>query len=211
MEPRFLQPTPSYHELALLLAVHRRRGLSVPVNPHELPPAVLENVPLSRLLDDGLVEMSSDKTGRVMRLTPSGQSYLRGLVIDYHLELMDRRAASNDFFTERVRMLERAGCRRILLYGASDTARALLDFLKDSRIQTAAVLDDDRSKQGSTIGGVPVVPPAALTDYDFDSVVVTTILFQDVILRDKADIVPPGKRLIGLFDDFLTNGVHDED
>jgi hypothetical protein len=203
MDPRFLIPSPSQHELMLLLTIHRRGAIPMPVNPQELPPAALQHVPLSRLIDDGLVTIAEGSGGRAMTLTLDGHAHLRRLVIDYHLELMDLRRASNDFVAERVRMLERLGCARVLLYGASDTARVLLEVLKDSPIQVVAVLDDDPAKQGSTIGGVPVVSPARSPEYEFDSVVVTTVAFQDAILREKRAVLPAGKQLVGLFDDFL--------
>ncbi|MBY0496007.1 MAG: hypothetical protein K2Y23_17505 [Cyanobacteria bacterium] len=190
--------------MMLLLTIHRRNGVSIPANPRELPPAALDHVPLSRLIDDGLVTLTANGDHSVMRLTPVGLSYLRGLVIDYHLELMDRRAASNEFFSDLVEKLKRAGCRRIALYGASDTAKVLLDFLKSSPIEAVAVLDDDPIKQGDTFSGVPIVAPSKLSLFDYDSVVVTTVLFQDKILKEKASAVPPGKRVIGLFDSLLS-------
>ena len=203
MEPRFFKLTASYHELMLLLAVHRRGGLTMPLNPQELRPAALEQVQIARLLDERIVEIRPESGGQVLRLTRTGLSHLRMLVIDYHLEMMNLRAVSNEFVIERVRMLERLGCARILLYGASDTARVLLEFLANSLIRVVAVLDDDPRKHGTTMGDVPVVSPARMNEYDVDSVVVTTVAFQDAILRQKAGVIPTGKRLIGLFDDFL--------
>lgn len=204
MEPRFLKPTPSQHELVLLLVIQHRGEIPMPVDPQELPPAALDHVPLSRLIDDGVITIAARKAGQVMMLTAAGHAHLRRLVIDYHLELMDLRRASNNFVAERVTMLERLGCARILLYGASDTASVLLEFLKGSSIQVVAVLDDDPSRQGQTMSGVPVVSPDRALEYDFDSVVVTTVAFQDAILREKRNVVPAGRRWVGLFDDFLT-------
>jgi hypothetical protein len=202
VDPRFLKPTPSHHELILLLAIHRRGRMPMPLNPQELPPAVLQQVPLSRLLDEGLVAITGDGAEQALALTAEGLEHLRWLVIDYHLELMDLRRASKEFVAERVHMLEQLGCARILLYGASDTARVLLECLKDSSIEVLAVLDDDARKHGSRIEDTPVVSPSDLSAYDFDSVVVTTVAFQDAILQRMVGTIPPGKRHIGLFDDF---------
>jgi hypothetical protein len=189
--------------MMMLLTVHRKNGVSVPVNPQEFPPAALDSVPLSRLLDEGIVSLHSADNGTIMRLTPHGLAHLRGMLIDYHLELMDLRRGSNEFFSELVDTLKSASCSQIVLYGASDTARVLLDFLKDSGIRVTGILDDDRMKQGTRFGGVPVFAPSQLASLEFDSVVVTTVLFQDRILKDKARIIPASKRLIGLFDDLL--------
>jgi hypothetical protein len=205
MSSRFLKATPSYYEMKLLLAVNRHSGLSVPINPHDLPPSTLESVPLSRLLDDGLATLASGESGTILQLTAKGVSHLRGMLIDYHLELMELRAGTDDLFNELVVMLTEAGCSRIVLYGASDTARVLLDYVKDSAISVAGIIDDDVAKQGSLFAGVPVLAPKELEHMECDTVVVTTVMFQEGIMQERARIVPPAIKLIGLFDNLLNS------
>lgn len=200
MTLRFLTRSAAHNELMLLLAIHGRDGLSLPADPSALPAGVLEQVPLARLIDDGILTRSESPAGARLMLTRDGLQHLRQLVIDYHLELMNLRRASDDFLTERVRMLQDHGCRRVLFYGASDTALALLEVLDGSSIEVLAVLDDDPAKQGTVLGGVPVIAPDQAPAFDVDSIVVTTVAFQDQILQKGSRLTPNGERLIGLFD-----------
>lgn len=202
MEYRFLTQSPVLHELALLLAIHRRGSLPLPLDPALVPSVGLEQVPLGRLIEEGWLAMQPHAGSERITLTPQGERYLRALVIDYHLELMALRRSSDEFVADRVNSLRNEGCRRIILYGASDTARVLLAFLPQSGIVALAVVDDDVRKQGQTLEGVPIIPPTAAVGLDFDSVVVTTVAFQDVILRERSRFIPGGKRMLGLFDDF---------
>lgn len=204
MNARFLTRSAMHHELMLLLAIHGRDGLALPVTPSELPAGALEQVPLARLLDEGTLMKIEDGPGARIVLTHEGLQHLRRLVVDYHLELMDLRRTSDQFIAERVRVLVDHGCRRVLLYGASDTARVLLEFLQMSPIEVAAVIDDDPGKQGSIIGNVPVIGPGDVGDYTFDSVIVTTVVFQDEILHSRKQIARTGTRFIGLFEDYRT-------
>jgi hypothetical protein len=207
MAADFLKLTASYHEMQLLLAINRRNGLRLPINPHELLPGTLDNVPVSRLLDDGVATLASDGAGTILRLTEQGVSHLRGVLVDYHLELMRLRADTDEFFQALVDALTRACCSQIVLYGASDTARVLLDFLQDSKIKVTAIVDDDVTKQGREFGGVPVKAPQELDHLDFDTVVVTTVMYQEGIIQGRSNLVPKGKRLIGLFDNLLNSHV----
>lgn len=202
MTARFLTRSATHHELMLLLAVHERGGLALPVTPSELPSGVLEHVPLARLLEGGTLRKETSGDGIRIVLSEAGMTHLRMLVVDYHLELMELRRTSDAFMAERVAMLASRGCRRVLLYGASDTAQVLLEFLRSSPIEVLGVIDDDPAKQGTLLGGVPIVAASDASRLPVDSIVVTTVAFQDEILRKGRGLPGPGKRFIGLFDDY---------
>jgi len=203
MDNHFLVPSPAYHELVVLLAAEQRGGLRLPVDPHELPPSTLERSPLGRLIADGTLAVEGEGAHQRVAITPTGLDRLRRLAIDYHLELMSLRGVSDAFFRQRAQALERLGCRRVLLYGASDTARALLEFLAAANLSAIAVVDDDRRKQGTYIGAVPVVAPGRIAELEFDTLLVTTVAFQDSIMARRNEFVRPHVRMFGLFDPAL--------
>jgi hypothetical protein len=200
MEPRFLLPSPAYHEMKVLLRIDRSGSVSLPLDPRDFPLPSLAHLPITRLVNDGVLAVREMDGGQVVVVTDAGKAYMRRLVIDYQLELIGLREASEEFFRERVRALVAMGCRRVVLYGASDTARALVGFLDDSPIDVLAVVDDDPGKQGSEFGGAQVLGPAGIASMEFDTVVVTTVAFEEVILRERAARLPGSQRVVGLFE-----------
>lgn len=202
-ERRFLLPSATYYELLVLVIVEQRKGLRLPVDPHELPLESLEAAPLGKLIASGSLVLEGDADRQLVVITNQGHDRLRRLIIDYHLELMSLREISDDFFRERVRALESMGAQRVLLYGASDTARVLLECLSESTIVPLAVIDDDHAKQGTLIGSIPVIAPSRITELAFDTLLVTTVAFEDRILARRDSFVPPGVRILSLFDPVL--------
>ena len=200
MEQRFLLPSPAYFEMQVLLRVDRDGSLPLPLDPHDLPPASLEHLPISRLIQEQKLAVAEGEVGQSLVLTDGGRSHMRRLVIDYHLELIRLSEASDEFFGSRVRGLMAAGYRRILLYGASDTAHAMVDFLRDSPIEVVGVIDDDPAKQGTMLRGIRVVGPAEIPEAGIDAIVVTTVAFEDVILRERASRMTGSQKVVGLFE-----------
>ncbi len=199
MNTIFLIPTQKYYEMIFLLSVKDHHGISLPPEDPEHR-EMLSHISLTSLIEDGVLVMLQDGTERII-LSRSGSDYVKGLTIDYYLELMDLRHASDRLMFDRVKSLERHQCHRILLYGASDTAKVLLEFLKTSDIRVQAVIDDDPTKQGCKLLEVPIIAPTQISNHDFDSIVVTTIAFQKQVLEKARAIVPDNKKLFGLFDD----------
>jgi FlaA1/EpsC-like NDP-sugar epimerase len=200
MEQRFLLPSPAYYEMQVLLRIDRAGSVSLPLDPRELPLPSLEHLPITRLIQEKILAVRETEGSQVVVLTDAGRAHMRRLVIDYHLELISLGEASDGFFRERVRALTAMGCKRVLLYGASDTARALIAFLHDSAIAVVGVIDDDPAKRGTQLGGVPVIGPADVAGLEFDTVVVTTVAFEEVILRERAARLPSGQKVVGLFE-----------
>jgi hypothetical protein len=200
MDRRFLLPSPAYHEMQLLLRLDRAGSLALPLDPRDFPPSSLQSVHIAGLIQDKLlVSQDENDEGRVM-LTELGRAHMRRLVVDYQLELIGLREASDEFFRERVQALVGAGYRRVVLYGASDTARALIEFLRQSPINVVAIIDDRQEKQGTSLAGFEIVAPASLSALEFDTVVVTTVDFEKVILRERVAHLPGSPRAIGLFE-----------
>jgi hypothetical protein len=186
--------------MQVLLRIDRSGSVSLPLDPHDFEAPSLEHLPIGRLLGEGVLATREVDGAPAIALTEAGRAHMRRLVIDYHLEIIGLREASNEFFRERVRALAAAGCRRVLLYGASDTARALVEFLQESPVQVLGVIDDDPAKQGKPMGGIPVFGPSDAAALDFDAVVVTTVAFEATILRERAARIPGGRKVFGLFE-----------
>jgi len=200
MEQQFLVPSPMYHELRVLLGIDSAGSIRLPLDPRVLPALSLEQLPIARMIEEGVLVVANKDGEPAVCLTEVGRAHMRRLAIDYHLELMGLREVTDRFFEERTDALLAEGCKRVLLYGASDTARVMVAFLGRAAIQVAAVVDDDPGKQGTKLGGVRIVGREQIDTVDFDTIVVTTVAFEDEILRKLSTLGPPQRRLIGLFE-----------
>jgi hypothetical protein len=199
---RFLLPSAASHELRLLSVLRDRGVLALPFATDDVPLEIdWRQVGLSNLIDEGLVErvmLGAEREG--LRLSPAGEDYLRRLSIDFHLELLSLRSSSDRLFRDRVVALRSRGIRRMALYGASDTARVLLEFLQGSGIEVLAVVDDDPNKQGMQLVNVPIVNREALPGLEIDAVVVTTVAYAPRILTALAGRLPGAIQMLDLFD-----------
>jgi hypothetical protein len=200
MEEQFLVPSPIYHELQILLLIERSGPISLPLDPRVLPALSLEQLPLARLIDDGVLSVQDASCQQVVALTDRGRSHMRRLAIDYHLELMALRETTDAFFRERIATLAAAGFRRILLHGASDTARAFIECLRGSAIKIVGIVDDDPRKHGGVLGGIPILGPGGMGRVEFDLIVVTTVAYEDDILKRYRAVNDATRRVVGLFD-----------
>lgn len=81
----------------------------------------------------------------------------------------------------------------ILLYGAGDNCKAILDMGVLSRFNVLAIID--KYNYNTMICGLPVVHPKTIKDYDFDSIIIT--------LSDPSEIIYELKEEYGIVDNIL--------
>ena len=63
--------------------------------------------------------------------------------------------------------------KKLVLFGAGRSGEIFLENYKDFHV--LAFADNDPKKQGHTIRGIPVIPPAGIADTGCDTIVITTV------------------------------------
>jgi DNA-binding MarR family transcriptional regulator len=77
--------------------------------------------------------------------------------------------------------LEAEGVRRVLLYGASDLAEITIMSMRETRIETAAVVDHE--KAGRRLLNQKIYPPAEIRQIDYDMIFITADHSREILLQ----------------------------
>jgi DNA-binding MarR family transcriptional regulator len=180
---RYLEPSPRLRELQLmeLLADRPESSQSALAERVGLTPARV-NAYIRIFAERGHLVAEHKSRGMAYRLTAEGRKCLAYHQVSYRAELVRLTRSARVRFREFFRELGDAGVRSVVLYGAGETGEVVLDALFGcAEPAVLAVLDDDPAKQGGTLHGVRVLPPAALDGLGADAVVVTSVARGDEI------------------------------
>lgn len=79
------------------------------------------------------------------------------------------------------RVLEGLAGRRVVIHGTGEHTRQLREVILASPARVVAFADDDRSKQGSELWGLPVIAPAAAAACGATDAVLSTWMHQDAV------------------------------
>ena len=146
----------------------------------------LVNSYIKNLVAKGYITVRNIPTKRyAYYLTPKGfaeKSRLAyDLLQDYTRIYREARNNYRQLFFE----LERAGVKRIVFAGADEVAEFAYITLQDSKLELVGVVDTDRA--GEPFFGRQIGPFSGLKDMEFDSIVVTSYLKREVILRELTE------------------------
>ena len=91
---------------------------------------------IQNLIDDGLAvkELWEDNVETLI-ITKKGKSVLQIHVVDYQLDLMNLEQDLGNFYSEIIKRLNDDNIQSIALYGATDTARTFLRYLKNNKFK----------------------------------------------------------------------------
>lgn len=79
-------------------------------------------------------------------------------------------------YKEEIKQIKRKKCR-VILFGAGKTSSYILGVLKKLEIFPIAFCDNDKSKIGTSIEGVPIIVPEKLKEYKDACIYVTTQMY----------------------------------
>lgn len=82
-------------------------------------------------------------------MSERGSDQVRRLIGDYDAA---QASAANERLAERI-----SRCSRLMIFGAGQNGRLVLDALRDAGVTPAAFVDETPSKIGSSVDGVPVI------------------------------------------------------
>jgi DNA-binding MarR family transcriptional regulator len=136
------------------------------------------NYSLRKLLEKGHVKFqrarsNPDRRAYLYILTPSGlkaKSWLTYRFVKFTLEFYNR---MEEKLSNCLQAMDRASVERIVLFGATDIARILLDLAQRNGVDVVGVID--ASLDISEFHGVLVIDADRLKDHDWDVILITNL------------------------------------
>lgn len=89
--------------------------------------------------------------------------------------------------------------KRIILFGAASAGLRMLNLLNHEVV--VAFTDNDVSKHGKTLKGIPIVPPSQIKNYEFDTIIISTMYVDDVRKQLIDDLGVDKSKVIDYFMD----------
>lgn len=114
-------------------------------------------------------------------LTDQGDTLRRRMFSTYSSELVRLYSSLKRTILDKLKVLERKGVRKVVLFGASETCEVVLSAMRDSAFEVVAVVDNDPEKHGKIFHGQVIASPRILDDLRCQAVIVTTFGRQDEI------------------------------
>lgn len=198
----FLQPTPELRELILLseiatdpritqerLAV--RAGIGAP----------MANGYLKQFVRRGLMRKGNgNNRNMTYHLTDSGEVRRKELLRQLMNETVGLYKRGKEEFADQIEHLKKAGLDRVVLYGAGDTGDIVLAVAERSNLEVLAVVDSDRSKQGTLFHGRRVLDPSRILSLKPQAVLITSLGYAPEIAASLKDIEAAGIRVLSVRD-----------
>ena len=181
---KYFRHSQEFYRFIVLRYIRENEFVSLPLeNADKNIEHALSQVHIQSMIDDGL--LVKDKQNK-LSLTELGLQKLREHFIDYQLDLLKLERELGDYFQNKIENLLNDNIKTVALYGASDTALSLLDYLKKSGINIACIIDDDQEKQGSEFEGLSIISQSELANHSIDAILITSVAFEKEI---KSNII----------------------
>ena len=181
---KYFRHSQEFYRFIVLRYIRENEFVSLPLeNADKNIEHALSQVHIQSMIDDVL--LVKDKQNK-LSLTELGLQKLREHFIDYQLDLLKLERELGDYFQNKIENLLNDNIKTVALYGASDTALSLLDYLKKSGINIACIIDDDQEKQGSEFEGLSIISQSELANHSIDAILITSVAFEKEI---KSNII----------------------
>lgn len=186
----FLQPTSSYREMVLLEEI----GSDIPVTQGALSRKAgivpgMVNKYIKNFAADGLIEIEGNST-RNMRyaLTDKGLKRKKELFILYLKETVALYKGAKEGVMRRLRDFYAEGIRRIVLYGAAETAELAYNAAEETGFQVVGIVDGSTKKQGKPFLGKIISAPMQIESFRPDAVIISSFGFQEQIYENIKEL-----------------------
>lgn len=192
----YFNHTKQFYQFVILKKINEYGSLNMPldVDDPELIEAI-SNVHIKNLINDGFL-ISTDGE---LKLSSEGESALNKHYIDYQINLLNLSKNIGDFYIEKVNQLIREVNGKVALYGASDTSKSIFTHIQNAEIKILCVIDDDPIKQKNNYLGLPVIPIDSLYEFDVNTIIISTVEFQDEIKKKTVSRFGQKYKIITLF------------
>lgn len=173
---RFLKTTPVYKELTILSEIARDSETTQKklADLCEIAPSMV-NKYISSLEDRGYISIDGTTTRNTSyHLTDSGKNRIMVLTISYNRDIARMYKSSQKTFQNVWNSLAADGIRRVLLFGAGDIGEMAVEVVAGHGIDVAGFLDENPSRIGGVLHGVPILAPDRMAGLDYDAVIITS-------------------------------------
>ena len=193
----YFSHTQQYYRFIVLKKIDELGLVHVPIelDDYEFINAI-SNVHINNLLKDGFLESENES----LSLTPQGKKALNKHYIDYQINLMNLSNNLGDFYAEKINRLTGEVKGSAALYGASDTSKSIFNYVQNAGIKLECVIDDNPKKQNEKYLELPVISMDALDQFNVETIIISSIEFQDKIKEKTLKKFGDKYMIITLFD-----------
>lgn len=173
----FLQPTPTFRELMILLEIEKNSRISQNTLAQRvgLAPSMVNNY-IKGLTERGIVEVKG-KNQRCLcySLTSKGLDQRAVLLSSYMIETIKLYKNAKAEFKIRLSNLIKEGLNRVIFYGAGETAEVVFPVAEELGFNVVAVVDNNPRKQGQEFAGRIILNPSHIERIRPDGVIITSM------------------------------------
>lgn len=202
----FLKPTPLLKEYQLLDLIAKKSNITQRELSRNLNVALsMINEYLDKAEQNGFLTKTYRSSKDVeYNITDQGKERIKLLNIRYLKSALDVYTSARAEVSQFLQNVIEDGFKKIILYGAGDVTDILLQTLnydKSLNLEIVAIVDDNKSKQYTTMYGIEIVPTTELTKLKHDGVLVSSYLHHDKILEHLKSLNYDSNKIIYFFKD----------
>jgi DNA-binding MarR family transcriptional regulator len=186
---QFFMPTEKIKKLLLLEQIEKNKNITqiqLAKYIHSAPSMI--NNYIKTLEKDGLlIKNKKSKRDVEYSITKKGVERKNYLLVTFMNELIELYNLTKENIESFIKNLEDKGIKRVVFYGAGETAKVIIKVLKDmpeSELELLFLVDDDDKKKGITFERYKVIDPEKLKEYEdkIDAVIITSCVYENEIL-----------------------------
>lgn len=184
-ENLFFEPSVLFREYVLLKAILSGGSISQQqlAKIAQIAPSMVNRY-LTFFEQRGYIKKTGPNRKRMFyQMTQDGIFRLQYLSVCYLRQTARLYSSSRQVFSEVLDQLSSSRFKKIILYGAGIVGQTLLDILVSENIEILCFVDDDSSKQGTTVDGVKVIDPSMVDKTSYDAVLVASFRHADEIAQ----------------------------
>lgn len=184
-ENLFFEPSVLFREYVLLKAILSDGSISQQqlAKIAQIAPSMVNRY-LTFFEQRGYIKKTGPNRKRMSyQMTQDGIFRLQYLSVCYLRQTARLYSSSRQVFSEVLDQLSSSRFKKIILYGAGIVGQTLLDILVSENIEILCFVDDDSSKQGTTVDGVKVIDPSMVDKTSYDAVLVASFRHADEIAQ----------------------------
>lgn len=202
---QYFKPTILYKEYMILDMVEKNPKITQREIATHLGVAVsMINDHLEVFEKKGLIKRKKYSTKTVEYfVTKKGSERRKVLNIGYLNATKELYFQAKDTFEKFLAQVKEKGFTNILLYGAGEVAEMILHAIMTSRtneVHVLAVIDDDLTKIGQSIGSYTIIPRESIREFEHDGILIATYNKKDVIKEKLLTIDYPIENIIEFFE-----------
>ncbi|MBU1862876.1 MAG: winged helix-turn-helix transcriptional regulator [Candidatus Omnitrophica bacterium] len=182
----FLQPTAIYRELILLEEIGRNPKVTQGILARKagIVPAMVNNY-IKSFVKEGHITVDGNKTRNMTySLTVEGERKKFNLLISYVKETVSLYKNAKEGIKARLYEFKAEGIKRVVLYGAADTAELTYSAAEEIGLKVMGIVDSDIKKQGKEFLGKKIANPQMIHEIIPDAVVIASFGCQNQIYEE---------------------------